>query len=252
MEYTVNKLAEISGVTTRTLRYYDEIGLLKPARISSSGYRIYGRLEVNLLQQILFYRELEVSLDEIKAIMTSETFDARKALTEHHEKLLEKRERLERLIANVEKTILESEGRLMMSDREKFEGLKKNMLQENEAKYGAEIREKYGEETVAKSNAKFANLSETDFERSNRLAEEIIESLLKGMDSGDASGLDAQEAAKKHKEWLMFYWPEYSKEAHVGLGEMYVADERFTVYYDQHRPGAAQFLCDAIHVFTGL
>ncbi len=252
MEYTVNKLAEISGVTTRTLRYYDEIGLLKPARISSSGYRIYGRLEVNLLQQILFYRELEVSLDEIKAIMTSETFDARKALTEHHEKLLEKRERLERLIANVEKTILESEGRLMMSDREKFEGLKKNMLQENEAKYGAEIREKYGEETVAKSNAKFANLSEADFERSNQLAGEIIESLLKGMDSGDASGADAQEAAKKHKEWLMFYWPEYSKEAHVGLGEMYVADERFTVYYDQHRPGAAQFLCDAIHVFTGL
>lgn len=252
MEYTVNKLAEISGVTTRTLRYYDEIGLLKPARISSSGYRIYGRLEVNLLQQILFYRELEVSLDEIKAIMTSETFDARKALTEHHEKLLEKRERLERLIANVEKTILESEGRLMMSDREKFEGLKKNMLNENEAKYGAEIREKYGEETVAKSNAKFANLSEADFERSNQLAEEIIECLLKGMDSGDASGEDAQDAAKKHKEWLMFYWPEYSKEAHVGLGEMYVADERFTAYYDQHRPGAAQFLCDAIHVFTGL
>ncbi|HSN66635.1 MAG TPA: MerR family transcriptional regulator, partial [Fusibacter sp.] len=207
MEYTVNKLAEISGVTTRTLRYYDEIGLLKPARISSSGYRIYGRLEVNLLQQILFYRELEVSLDEIKAIMTSETFDARKALTEHHEKLLEKRERLERLIANVEKTILESEGRLMMSDREKFEGLKKNMLNENEAKYGAEIREKYGEETVAKSNAKFANLSKADFERSNQLAEEIIESLLKGMDSGDASGEDAQDAAKKHKEWLMFYWP---------------------------------------------
>lgn len=252
MEYTVNKLAEISGVTTRTLRYYDEIGLLKPARISSSGYRIYGRHEVNLLQQILFYRELEVSLDEIKAIMTSETFDANKALIEHHEKLLGKRERLDLLIANVERTILESEGRLMMSDREKFEGLKKNMLKENEAKYGAEIREKYGEETVAKSNAKFANLSEADFERSNQLAGEIIESLLKGMDSGDASGVDAQEAAKKHKEWLMFYWPEYSKEAHVGLGEMYVADERFTAYYDQHRPGAAQFLCDAIHVFTGL
>ena len=252
MEYTVNKLAEISGVTTRTLRYYDEIGLLKPARISSSGYRIYGRREVNLLQQILFYRELEVSLDEIKAIMTSDTFDANKALTEHHQKLLEKRERLELLIANVEKTILESEGRIMMSDREKFEGLKKNMLKENEAKYGEEIREKYGEETVSKSNAKFANLTEADFERSNQLAGEIIECLLKGMDSGDASGVDAQEAAKKHKEWLMFYWPEYSKEAHVGLGEMYVADERFTVYYDQHRPGAAQFLCDAIHVFTGL
>jgi len=252
MEYTVNKLAKISGVTTRTLRYYDEIDLLKPARISSSGYSVYGRDEVNLLQQILFYRELDVSLDDIKAIVTSRTFDAHKALGEHHEKLMEKRARLDLLIANIEKTIRESEGRLMMSDREKFEGMKKNMLKDNETKYGVETREKYGEETVAKSNAKFANLSETDFERSNQLADEIIECLLKAMESGDTTGVDAQKAAEKHKEWLMIYWPEYSKEAHVGLGEMYVADERFTVYYDQHRPGAAQFLCDAIHAFTGL
>lgn len=252
MEYTVNKLAEISGVTTRTLRYYDEIGLLKPARISSSGYRIYGRIEVNQLQQILFYRALEVSLDEIREIMSSKTFDAKKSLIEHHEKLLEKRAKLDQLIENVEKTIQESEGRLIMSDREKFEGLKKDLLKENEAKYGTEIREKYGDETVAKSNANFANLTEAQFERSNMLASEIIECLLKGMDSGDATGTFAQEAAEKHKEWLMIYWPEYSKEAHVGLGEMYVADERFKVHYDQHRPGTAQFLCDAIHAYTGL
>ena len=171
MEYTVNKLAKISGVTTRTLRYYDEIDLLKPARISSSGYRVYGRNEVNLLQQILFYRELDVSLDDIKAIVTSRTFDAHKALSEHREKLMEKRARLDLLIANVEKTIRESEGRLMMSDLEKFEGLKKKMLKDNEAKYGVEIRNKYGEETVTHSNSKFSNLSEADFERSNQLAE---------------------------------------------------------------------------------
>jgi len=252
MEYTVNKLAEISGVTTRTLRYYDEIGLLKPARISSSGYRIYGRVEVNQLQQILFYRALDVSLDDIKEIMTSKTFDAVNALNEHYEKLLDKRAKLDQLILNVEKTIQESEGRLIMSDREKFEGLKKDLLKENEVKYGAEIRAKYGEDMVAKSNTKFANLSEAEFERSNMLASDVIECLLKGMDSGDATGAFAQEAAEKHKEWLMIYWPEYSKEAHVGLGEMYVADERFKVHYDQHRPGAAQFLCDAIHAYTGL
>lgn len=252
MEYTINKLAEISGVTKRTLRYYDEISLLKPARISTSGYRIYGRNEVVQLQQILFYRALDVSLEAIRDMMASKTFDAKSALNEHHERLLEKRAHLDLLIANVEKTILESEGRLIMSDREKFEGLKKNMLDENEAKYGDEIREKYGEETIAKSNAKFANLTEAEYERSNVLASEIIECLLKGMDSGDAAGASAQEAVEKHKEWLMIYWSEYSKEAHVGLGEMYVADERFTVYYDQHRPGAAQFLCDAIHAFTGL
>ncbi len=252
MEYTVNKLAEISGITKRTLRYYDEIDLLKPGRISSSGYRIYGREEVIQLQQILFYRALDVGLDEIKELMTSKTFDARKALNAHHEKLLEKRAKLDQLISNVEKTIQESEGRLIMSDYERFEGLKKSMLIDNETKYGKEIREKYGEETINKSNAQFSNLTERAFDYSNKLASEIIDCLLKGMDSGDATGAFAQEAAAKHKEWLMLYWHDYSKEAHVGLGDMYVADERFKVYYDKHRPGTAQFLCDAIHAFTGL
>ena len=98
MEYTVLKLAQMAGVSTRTLRYYDEIGILKPARINSSGYRIYGQLEVNRLQQILFYRELGVSLESIKEIVTAPSFDGARALQEHREKLLEKREQLDLLI----------------------------------------------------------------------------------------------------------------------------------------------------------
>lgn len=86
----MQKLAELAGISTRTLRYYDEFGILKPARINSSGYRIYGRTEVDLLQQILFYRELGLSLKRIKAIMTEPSFDGAKALREHHDKLLEK------------------------------------------------------------------------------------------------------------------------------------------------------------------
>ncbi len=101
MEYTVQKLAHMAGVSTRTLRYYDELGILKPARINSSGYRIYGQAEVNRLQQILFYRELSVSLESIKEIVTSPLFDGAAALREHHEKLLNKREQLDELISNV-------------------------------------------------------------------------------------------------------------------------------------------------------
>ncbi|HBP63596.1 MAG TPA: MerR family transcriptional regulator, partial [Desulfosporosinus sp.] len=111
MEYVVRKLAQMAGVSSRTLRYYDEIGLLKPARINTSGYRIYGETEVDRLQQILFYRELGVSLDSIRDIVTSPSFDGAQALREHHEKLLEKREQLDRLISNVERTIEVSEGR---------------------------------------------------------------------------------------------------------------------------------------------
>lgn len=110
MEYTVQKLGRLAGVSTRTLRYYDEIGILKPARMSSSGYRIYGQEEVDRLQQILFYRELGVSLERIKQIMTSPSFDAAQALREHREQLLDKRKQLDTLISNVEKTIASHEG----------------------------------------------------------------------------------------------------------------------------------------------
>src|SRR6478609_2643469 len=118
MEYTVQKLGSLAGVSTRTLRYYDEIGILKPARINSSGYRIYGQAEVDRLQQILFYRELGVNLDRIKEIITAPTFNAEDALKEHYVQLLDRRAQLDVLIANVEKTIASNEGSISMSNKE--------------------------------------------------------------------------------------------------------------------------------------
>ena len=163
MEYTVQKLGKLAGISTRTLRYYDEIGILKPARINSSGYRIYGQEEVDRLQQILFYRELGVSLESIKDIVTSPSFDGVNALREHREKLLEKRKQLDMLIANVDKTIALTEGRIKMSDKEKFEGFKQKMIDDNEKKYGKEIREKYGI-AVEKSNEKLKNMTEEQYD----------------------------------------------------------------------------------------
>ena len=127
MEYTVSKLAELAGVSPRTLRYYDEIGLLSPTRISSNGYRIYGQKEVDRLQQIL-YRELGVPLDEIGRVLTAKNFDGLSALQNHLAGLLERREQLELLIANVEKTIKAMKGEIIMTDKEKFEGFLKRWL----------------------------------------------------------------------------------------------------------------------------
>ncbi|MEK3822502.1 MerR family transcriptional regulator [Cytobacillus sp. FSL W8-0315] len=251
MEYTVQKLAQMAGVSSRTLRYYDEIGILKPARTNSSGYRIYGQQEVDRLQQILFYRELGISLDQIKEIISAPAFDAADALKEHREKLLEKRKQLDLLITNVEKTIASAEGRTTMSDKEKFEGFKKKMIEDNEEQYGKEIREKYGDETVDKSNAKLMNMTQEEHEAVTKLAEEVNTALAEAMQTGDPAGELAQKAADLHKQWITFYWSEYSKEAHAGLAEMYVADERFKAYYDKIRPGAAEFLRDAINMYTG-
>ncbi len=252
MEYTVQKLATLAGVSSRTLRYYDEIGILKPARINSSGYRIYGQDEVDRLQQILFYRELGLDLDSIKKMVTAPDFDGAQALKEHREKLLEKRQQLDALIANVEKTIATKEGRITMSDQEKFEGFKKKLVEDNEHKYGKEIREKYGDEQVDQSNAKVMNMSQEDYEKVTKLAEQVNETLAEAFKTGDPAGELAQKAADLHKQWLTFYWKEYSKEAHAGLGQMYVDDERFTAYYDKEQPGTAEFLRDAILIYTGM
>jgi DNA-binding transcriptional MerR regulator len=251
MEYTIQKLASLAGVSTRTLRYYDEIGILKPARINSSGYRIYGQEEVNTLQQILFYRELGVGLDNIKDIVTAPSFDGAKALREHREKLLEKREQLDLLIANVDKTIALNEGRITMSNKEKFEGFKKKMVEENEKKYGKEIREKYGKDKVEASNAKVMNMTEEQYKEVTALAEQVHTTLAEAFKTGDPAGELAQKAANLHKQWLTYYWKEYSKEAHAGLAQMYVDDERFTAYYDKEQPGTAEFLRDTIHIYTG-
>jgi DNA-binding transcriptional MerR regulator len=251
MEYTVKKLGELAGVSTRTLRYYDEIDILKPARINSSGYRIYGEHEIDRLQQILFYKELGVELEQIKDILDNPDFDVENALVDHREKLVAKREQLEKLIANVDKTIAVKEGRMTMTDKEKFEGFKRRIIDENEQTYGKEIREKYGEDTVNQSNAKLQNMSQEEFEQANRLAEEIHIALAEAMKTGNPASEQAQKAAQLHKQWLMNYWAEYSKEGHAGLADMYTADDRFKAYYDKETKGTAEFLRDAIYVFTG-
>lgn len=252
MEYTVQKLAKLAGVSTRTLRYYDEIGILKPARINSSGYRIYGEAEVNKLQQILFYRELDVSLDSIKQIVTAPAFDGAKALREHREKLLDKREQLNQLIANVDKTIALTEGRTMMTDQEKFAGFKQKLIDDNEKKYGKEIRKKYGDTAVNASNQKVKGMTEQQHEEVSQLAIDVQATLDEAFQTGDPASELAQKAADLHRQWLSFYWNQYSKEAHAGLAQMYVDDERFTAYYDKNQPGTAEFLRDAILIYTGI
>lgn len=251
MIYTVQKLAELAGVSKRTLRYYDQIGLLHPAEINASGYRIYTEKEVDLLQQILFYRELDVDLDTIKSIIHSPGFDREKALKEHRDSLLEKQERIRRLLGNVEKSIQALEGKVQMTDSEKFTGFKEKLLAENESAYGEEIREAYGEETVEASYQKFRGLSEEQYKQMEEVEQRVFETLRKAMKEGDSAGQAAMRAAGLHREWLSFTWPAYSKEAHAGLAEMYVQDERFTAYYENKAgKGAAQFLRDCIEQYT--
>lgn len=246
LEYTVHNLSEIAGISKRTLRYYDKIGLLKPGKINSSGYRIYGKSEVELLQQILFYKELGVELKSIKEIITNPKFNYNSALKQHLEKLEKNKEKLERLITNVKNTILKKEGGIEMSDKERFEGFKDKMIEDNEIKYGKEAREKYGNEEVNHSNQKIKNMTKEESDKIEKLSLELNNTLRLAFEQGDIKSELAMKACKLHKDWLMFFWKEYSKEAHKGLAQMYVDDGRFRAYYDKIAVGCATFLRDAI------
>ncbi len=251
MEYTVNKLAGISGVSARTLRYYDEIDLLKPGKIRSNGYRIYGIAEVDKLQQILFYREMGVGLEEMKRLLSEPDYDQAKALKDHLENLIRKKDQIERLIETVHKTIRSMKGEIEMKDREKFEGFKQKLVDENEEKYGYEIRLKYGNKAVNASNAKVMNMNKEQYDEAEGLSDEINKTLVAAMASGDPAGELAQRACELHKKWLCMFWEEgmYTKEAHRNLGLMYVADDRFKTYYDSIADGCAEFLSNALDVY---
>ena len=246
--YKISELSELAGVSTRTLRYYDEIELLVPSHVSEAGYRLYDEEAVDKLQHILFYKTLGFSLSDIKKSLQRDDFDEMQTLECHYERLLKQQSELAQVIATLEKTIEAKGGGEKMSDVAKFEGLKQQMLDENEVQYGEEIRSSYDEDFYAKSQQKFKNMSKWQFERSRELEQEIIELLKVLVPQGVVD--ERLELVKKHHEWLMFYWPSYSKEAHVGLGEMYVSDERFKQYYDKHIEGAAQYLKEAIIAYT--
>ncbi len=249
MEYTINKLAKLAGISTRTLRYYDELGLLSPVRLSSNGYRIYGQKEVMRLQQILFYRELGISLDNIKNIILSDNFNSVEALQSHLISLLAKRKQLDLLIANVEKSIKAEKGEIIMKDQEKFEGFIEKMVDENEQKYGEEIRKKYGDDIVNRSNAKLKGMTSEQHAQLEALSLELNNTLKAAFEQGDPEGALAQKACELHKKWLCYFWDDYSKEAHIGVTQMYVDDPRFTAYYDKISVGCAAFLRDAVLIY---
>lgn len=137
-----------------------------------------------------------------------------------------------------------------MSDKEKFEGFKKTMIEDNEKKHGEEIRKKYGEETVKKSNNKLTNMTKEQYAEIEALSNSVLETLKKAYATGNPAGELAQKAADLHRQWLSYYWDEYNKEAHANIAQMYVDDERFTAYYDKIQSGAAEFLRDAVLIYT--
>ena len=249
--YTVKELARLSGLTPRTLRYYDAIGLLRPRRGRENDYRLYGPGEVDRLQQILLYRDMGLPLEEIKNLLDAPEFDREAALREHLLRLQERRREVDALICAVQNTLYAIEGGTAMMDKDKFEGMKRQAIAENEAAYGKELREKYGDDTVEKHMARVSGMSAQEWEEAKKDEDAYKEALRRAVEAGDPAGTDAGEAVRLHAAWLGHYWPEgaVTPEAHIGMAETYTQDGRFTDYYEKIAPGCAAFFEKAVKAY---
>ena len=239
----VKEVADLVGISVRTLHHYDEIGLLTPEEITDAGYRIYSNENLETLQQILFFRELGFPLKKIKEIISSPSFDRQEALMLHRKMLLEKRSRLDQMITTIDKTIQHTKGEISMSNKEKFEG-----FDFSQNPYEQEARERWGDKAVDQSNAKVNAMSKgekKDFEKA-------FNSIYRKLAEIRHISPESETAQAAIKEWFNFLnnMGNYSLDAFKGLGQMYVDDERFTKNIDQFGEGLAKFMCEAMAVFA--
>ena len=247
MEYSIQHLSRLSGVTTRTLRWYDKIGLLKPSRVAESGYRYYGAAEVDRLQDILFYRALGVELARIKECLDAPSFDRLATLRCHLTALEAERTKLDQIIQSVQDTIESEERNEIMNDEKKFEAFKRRAVESNEQTHGKELREKYGDAEIDAGNATVLNLSREQYREWSDLGREIqnrLEAAVQGGITPDSQ--EGREITHLHRQWLTITGNQYDVNKHKGLAELYITDERFTAYYDKSVSGCARFLRDAV------
>ncbi|NHM16711.1 MerR family transcriptional regulator [Eggerthellaceae bacterium zg-887] len=246
--YTVGELAALAGVTVRTLHHYEDTGLLKPQR-TTANYRVYGPCDVERLQQIMLFRACGMKLSAIKRTLADPAFDAQRALEEQLAELRRQQTNLTTLIGTVETTLADLKGETVMTDKQRFEGMKRKAVEDNERAYGAEARKRWGNAAVDGANEKLLAMDEREWSDVEELERAIIKQLRTAMETGDAAGPEAQKLVSMHARWLQMHWADgtYAPAAHVALAEGYVADPRFTAYYDEAAgTGAAVFLRDAI------
>lgn len=243
MKYTVHELASLSGVSVRTLHYYDEIGLLPPSYIEKNGYRYYEEKELLKLQQILFFRELDFPLEEIKRMMGQKNFNIIEALRDHKKLIKLKRERLDNLIQTIDKTIKRMNSHKIKDD-ELYDAFKDADVKE----YQEEVKQRWGNTDAYKqSMARTSKMTKAQMDELKADGKAHTQALADNMHKG-IKHPDVQALIKKSHEGVNLFY-DCSLEMFRNLGNMYVDDPRFRAYYEKFAPGLAVFVRDAINLY---
>lgn len=241
MKMKIKEFANYIGVSVRTLHYYDKIGLLKPSEVDKeTGYRYYDNNSILRMQEILFYRELDFPLKTIEAILKSPDYDKDKALMDQKQMLILKKERLERLIDAIDGAV-KGENIMKAFDSSEFEKYK----EEAKERWGeTDAYKEHSEKTKEYSSSKWNNLADD----MNNIIAEFAEILKSG---AEADSQEAQNLVAELQKHITDNYYNCTNEILGGLGQMYVADERFKNNMDKHGEGTAEFVSKAIGVFVG-
>ena len=244
MAYTVKQLSTLAGVSVRTLHYYDEIGLLKPSTLGENGYRYYSEEALIRLQQILFYRELDLSLEDIKHIITHPDFDVLEALAAHKQALGQRVERLNRLINTVDTTILHLKGFKKMSQKQLFQAFS----EEEQEKYAAEAERMYDPEIVRTSQKKWKSYTKEDKQRIGDEGNAAYEAIVAAIPFGPSSP-QAQAGVELWRKHMDYFWTPNLDQL-VGLTELYNSDPRFKANFDKIDPRLSGFMREAVEIYA--
>lgn len=242
MNFSVSEVAKLTGVSVRTLHYYDEIGLLSPSMVSETGYRFYDKLAIERLQQILFYRELDFPLKEIANMMNASDYKKEDALKRQRDLLKMKRKRLNKLIALLD-------ANLKGEDTMSFKEFDMSEIEQAKEKYAKEVEAKWGNtDAYMKSKEKTDQYSKEDWNRMMNQADEIMGKFAKMVGENPASNA-VQDLVLEWKNFISESYYDCTKEILAGLGEMYVMDERFKNNMDKFGKGTAKLMSEAIEIY---
>jgi MerR family transcriptional regulator, thiopeptide resistance regulator len=244
MSYSVGQVATIAGVTVRTLHHYDQIGLLAPGGRSRTGYRRYAEPDLQRLQEIMFYRELGFALEEIAALVNDPDIDPAEHLRRQHRLLTERLGRVRRMVEAVEKALEAHTMGISLSPEERFEVFGEH----DPERYEDEVKQRWGETDAYKeSQRRVKSYSKEDWLAIKAEAAEITQAYADAMTAGVAADSPAaMDLAERHRQHIGRWFYDCPPEMHRGLGEMYVADERFAANYEPLATGLTAWIRDAI------
>ena len=251
MDYSIKEVADISGVTVRTLHHYDKIGLLSPIKNESNNYRMYSDYDLEKLQQILLLKEMGFSLQKIKDFLSSKDYNRKSALEHQLTYLKNQVNRYNDLIGLVNSTLKDIGGSKVMSGKDLFKGFDYDAMKEDQKKYEDEVKERWGDTDAYKeSDRRSKNYSKEDWEGIMSLQQNSLNDLASlYKDDVPVDDPRVQTVVNNNRFIIDKYFYSCSKEMFASLGEMYVADERFKAFYDGIVPGLAEYYREAIRVY---